>query len=69
MLDHDRSLTADRGGLTIIADKGYVSRELDVYLAERGAGLMRPSYRNRTPHPGEHLLNRSANSSNRSSTP
>jgi hypothetical protein len=25
-------------------------------LTERGVRLLRPSYRNRTPHPGEHLL-------------
>jgi hypothetical protein len=55
-LDHDHTLTADRPGLTIIADKGYVSRELDGYLAERGVHLLRPSYRNRTPHPAERLL-------------
>jgi hypothetical protein len=47
---------ADRPGLTIIADKGYVSRELGTYLAERGVALLRPSYRNRTQHPAEHLL-------------
>ncbi|WP_445261029.1 IS982 family transposase, partial [Pseudonocardia sp. D17] len=56
VLDHDPTLTTDRPGLTIIADKGYVSRELDTYLAERGVVLLRPSYRNRTPRPGEHLL-------------
>ena len=56
VLDHDPDLTATRPGLTIIADKGYVSRELDSYLAQRGVVLLRPSYRNRTPHPGEHLL-------------
>jgi hypothetical protein len=56
VLDHDPTLTRGRPGLTIIADKGYVSRELDTYLAERGVALLRPSYRNRTPHPGEHLL-------------
>lgn len=55
-LDHDRSLTRDRPGLTIIADKGYVSRELQVYLADRGVTLLRPSYRNRRPQPGEQLL-------------
>jgi hypothetical protein len=55
-LDHDRTLTADRAGLTFIADKGYVSRELDTYLAERGVRLLRPSYRNRAPRPGEQLL-------------
>jgi Transposase DDE domain len=56
ILDHDPTLTADRPRLTIIADKGYVSAELDRYLAERGVGLLRPSYRNRAPRPGEHLL-------------
>jgi hypothetical protein len=40
----------------IIADKGYVSRELDTYLAERNVRLLRPSSRNRTPHPAQHLL-------------
>ncbi len=46
----------DRPGLLIVADKGYVSAELDRWLAERGVRLLRPSYRNRTPHPGEALL-------------
>jgi hypothetical protein len=52
ILDHDPSVLADRPGLLIIADKGYVSRELDMFLAERGVRLLRPSYRNRTPAPG-----------------
>lgn len=56
MCDHDPTLLATRPGLTIIADKGYVSRELDHYLAEQQVRLLRPSYRNRTPRPGEHLL-------------
>jgi Transposase DDE domain len=56
VLDDDPTLTGQRPGLTIIADKGYVSRELDSYLADRGVVLLRPSYRNRTPRPGEHLL-------------
>jgi DDE family transposase len=56
VLDHDPALTADRPGLTIIADKGYVSAELDRFLADRGVALLRPSYRNRIPRPGEHLL-------------
>ncbi|GIE85643.1 hypothetical protein Are01nite_21230 [Actinoplanes regularis] len=37
-------------------DTGYISAELDRRLAERGARLLRLSCRNRTPHPGEHLL-------------
>jgi hypothetical protein len=56
VLDHEPHLTADRAGLVIIADKGYVSAELDRYCARRGVVLLRPSYRNRTPRPGEHLL-------------
>ncbi|MEU0508654.1 hypothetical protein [Amycolatopsis sp. NPDC006125] len=45
-------LLAEDPGLLIMADKGYVSRELDHYLTERGVRLIRPSYRNRKPHPG-----------------
>jgi hypothetical protein len=56
VLDHDPTLTADRPGLTIIGDKGYVSAELDAFLAERGVTLLRPSYRNHRPRPGERLL-------------
>jgi hypothetical protein len=56
ILDHDRRLIAARPGLVLIADKGYVSRELDQFLADRGATLLRPSYRNRRPRPGEQLL-------------
>jgi hypothetical protein len=29
---------------------------LDTYLADRGAQLLRPSYRNRQPRPGQRLL-------------
>ena len=56
VLDHDPDLLTDRPGLLIIADKGYVSAELDRWLTERGVRLLRPSYRNRTARPGEHLL-------------
>jgi hypothetical protein len=56
VLDHDPDLITDRPGLLIIADKGYTSAALDRWLADRGVRLLRPSYRNRTPRPGEHLL-------------
>ncbi|GGS63009.1 hypothetical protein GCM10010156_22390 [Planobispora rosea] len=56
MLDHDPHLTAERPGLLIIADKGYVSAELDAYLAQRGVRLLRPSYRNLARRPGEQFL-------------
>jgi hypothetical protein len=55
-LEDDPALLAGRPGQLIIADKGYVSAELDRWLADRGIRLLRPSYRNRTAHPGEHLL-------------
>jgi len=56
MLTLDSDPLADRAGQTILADKGYVSRALDRFLAARGARLLRPSYRNHTPRAGEHLL-------------
>jgi hypothetical protein len=56
VLDQDPTLIADRDKLTIIGDKGYISAELDRYLHERGIVLLRPSYRSRTPQPGQHLL-------------
>ncbi|GAA3840873.1 hypothetical protein GCM10022380_68770 [Amycolatopsis tucumanensis] len=43
VLDADRALLHDRPGLLILADKGYVSRELDTYLTDRGVRLLRPS--------------------------
>ncbi|SCG77329.1 IS982 family transposase [Micromonospora inositola] len=56
VLEHDPGLLRDRPQLLIIADKGYVSAELDRWLDQRGVRLLRPSYRNRTPRPDEHLL-------------
>ncbi|MEU7787284.1 IS982 family transposase [Amycolatopsis sp. NPDC049159] len=53
---HEPHLLTDRPGLSIIADEGSVSCELDHYLTERGVRLIRPSYRDRRPHPGEPLL-------------
>ena len=56
LLDVDADLLTDRPGLLLLADKGYVSAELDDYLRARGAELLRPSYRNRPPRPGQALL-------------
>ena len=56
IIDRDPDLVAGRPGLVIIADKGYVSAELDRWLAGRGVTIVRPTYRNLTPRPGEHLL-------------
>jgi hypothetical protein len=56
VLDQEAELLAERPGLLLVADKGYVSAELDRYLADRGTALLRPSYRNRPPRPGQALL-------------
>ncbi|MGI6869721.1 hypothetical protein ACCP09_02275 [Amycolatopsis sp. 3B14] len=46
VLDQDRGLLHERPGLLILADKGYLSRELDTYLTDHGVHLLRPSDRN-----------------------
>ncbi len=46
VLDQDRGLLHERPGLLILADKGYLSREPDTYLTDRGVRLLRPSDRN-----------------------
>jgi hypothetical protein len=56
VLDADADLLTDRPGLLLLADKNYISGELDDYLHRRGATLLRPSLRNRPPRPGQHLL-------------
>ena len=56
VLDADADLLTDRPGQLLLADKNYISSELDDYLHRRGAALLRPSYRNRPPRPGQHLL-------------
>jgi hypothetical protein len=56
MLAGDQDLLATHPGQTIVGDKGYVSKHLDAFIAEHGLTLLRPSYRNLKPRPGEHLL-------------
>ena len=56
MLTQDASLLATHPGQTVIGDKGYVSKHLDAFMADHRLRLLRPSYRNRRPRPGEHLL-------------
>jgi hypothetical protein len=59
--DHDPLLLAERPGLLIVADKGYVSKELDRWLSDRGAQILRPTYRNHTPAPANTSSNQSGN--------
>ena len=56
MLSQDADLLATHPGQTIIGDKGYVSKHLDAFMTAHGLTLLRPSYRNIKPRPGEHLL-------------
>jgi hypothetical protein len=56
VLDQEDDLFAERPGLLLLADKGYISAELDAYLHARGANLLRPSLRNQRPRPGQRLL-------------
>ena len=56
VLNHDPTVLHDRPDLLILADKGYRSAELDQFLHERRVRLLRPNYRNHTPHPAQHLL-------------
>ncbi len=56
MLTQDADLLATHPGQTVIGDKGYVSKHLDAFLTGHGLTLLRPSYRNKQPRPGEHLL-------------
>lgn len=56
MLTQDADLLATHPGQTVIGDKGYVSKHLDAFLTGHGLTLLRPSYRNQQPRPGEHLL-------------
>ncbi|GAA3422287.1 hypothetical protein GCM10018952_72290 [Streptosporangium vulgare] len=60
LLEHDPHLTAERPGLLIIADKGYVSAELDAYLAMRGVHLLRPPTATSPPGPVSSSSSRSA---------
>jgi hypothetical protein len=56
LLETDSALLARRAGQTIIADKGYRSAELDAVLADRGATLIRPTFKTEPARPGRRLL-------------
>jgi DDE family transposase len=56
MLTQDADLLTTHPGQTVIGDKGYVSHHLDAFMARHHLTLLRPSYRNREPRPGENLL-------------
>jgi len=45
-----------RAGQTLIADKGYASREFETFLNERDVRLLRPAFKNEQPRSGARLL-------------
>ncbi len=56
MFDHDPGLFDGRNVQTIVADKGYASREFETRLAERGIGLVRPTLKRERKRPGAKQL-------------
>ena len=70
LLEIEPELLARRGGQTVIADKGYASREFETFLHQHGAQLLRPAYKNEPPGAqAPDSSNRSVRSSSRSTTP
>src|SRR5262249_2263727 len=56
LLEAEPELLADRAGQTLIADKGYASREFETFLNDHHGTWLRPAYKNRPPRPGARLL-------------
>ncbi len=56
LLESEPHLLATRAGQTLIADKGYASREFETFLDDHHITLLRPAYKNRAPRPGARLL-------------
>ena len=56
MLDHDPSLNAGRHHQTLVADKGYTSREFETRLNDLGIELVRPARSNEPTRRGARQL-------------
>lgn len=56
LLAAEPGLLEHRHGQVILADKGYRSAELEVFLAEHEASLIRPAMAGEAPRPGARLL-------------
>jgi hypothetical protein len=56
MFDHDPTLFHGRSVQTIIADKGYASREFEARLADHGVELVRPSLKRERKRSGARQL-------------
>jgi hypothetical protein len=56
LFEIDPTLLAHRAGQTVIADKGYASREFETFLNDHDVTLLRPAFNNDKPRPGARLL-------------
>jgi hypothetical protein len=56
LLESQPELLDARAGQTLIADKGYASREFETFLNDHGVHLLRPAYKNQAARPGARLL-------------
>lgn len=56
LLEIEPGLLDDRPGQVILADKGYRSAELEGFLADHGAQLIRPQMAGEKPRPGARFL-------------
>ena len=56
MFDHDPTLFNGRDVQTIVADKGYASREFESRLADHGIQLVRPALKREQQRPGARQL-------------
>jgi hypothetical protein len=56
LLEIEPQLLDQRPGQVILADKGYRSAELETFLTEHGATLVRPAMRGEDPRPGGRFL-------------
>ncbi len=55
-LDVDPALLTDRPHQTLMADKGYRSKDFDTACAEHGIELIRPTMKNEATRPGQRFL-------------
>lgn len=56
LLEIDPTLLADRYLQTLMADKGYRSKEFDTTTTELNVGLIRPAMKNEPPRTGQQFL-------------
>jgi hypothetical protein len=56
LLESEPGLLAQRPHQRIIADKGYISAELERFLNHHGVDLLRPARRGERPRPGERFF-------------